>query len=314
LQSIQREIIVPTMSKHNGRIIRMMGDGSLFAFDSALSAVQFAVSVQRTVAERKSANQGEVLQLRMGAELCDIILGDDDVHGEGVNIAVRLEELAPAGGICLSHSIYLQTKTALGNQLLPIGERQLKNISEPVQVWRWQPPGVSDGVGATLDTAHKKKHFYGRQILDPKVTSVIVNLHIRSTFLAISDCIDEIIATSDAGTSMSLEELFRSFGGHLNHAHGILRAISVELVDDMHELVLGLWQPQQSMSEFAAAVFDNANTSLAARLLPAIQDILRSDVAGAERRMQIMTLIRNTIDEELAPHMKSLIKFAFVDA
>jgi class 3 adenylate cyclase len=312
LQDIQREVIIPAISKYNGRIVRLMGDGSLLAFASALDAVQFAESVQCTLAERKAASQEPAIELRMGANLCDIIYGDGDIHGEGVNVAVRLEELAPAGGICLSHSIYLQTKNAFGGQLLPIGERHLKNISEPVQVWRWQPPGVADGVGANTDATPPRKHYHGRQILDPKVTSIIVDLHFRSALLAISDSIDEIIATPDAGNSMSLEEIYRRFGHHINNARAILRAISIELVDNIQDFTSGLWQSPQSMSEFVTTVFDSTNSSLAARLLPAIQSILQTDTAGLQKRSQIMSMIRGVLNEEMSPRVKSMIKFAFV--
>lgn len=313
LQAIQREVIVPAASKYNGRVVRLMGDGSLLAFDSALDAVQFAVEVQCTLAERKATNQTPVIELRMGANLCDIILGEGDIHGEGVNVAVRLEELAPPGGICLSHSIYLQTKSALGGQLLPIGERQLKNIVEPVQVWRWQPPGVADGVSANVDTLSPKKHYHGRQILDPKVTATLIDLHIRSALLAISDCLDDIIATPDTGSSMSLEDIYRRFAPHINNARGILRAISVEFVDNIQDFTSGLRQSPQSMSEFVSAVFDNVNISFAARLLPAIQSILQSDISGLEKRTQIMTLMRGVAHEEMSPRVKSMIKFAFVE-
>jgi class 3 adenylate cyclase len=312
LQTIQREIVVPAVTKYSGRIVRLMGDGTLLAFDSALDAVQFAVEIQCVLAERKTAKAEPPIELRMGVNLCDIIVGDGDIHGEGVNVAVRLEELAPAGGICLSHSIYLQTKNALGGQLLPIGERQLKNISEPVQVWRWQPPGVADGVGVSTDASAPKKHYHGRQILDPKVTAILVDLHIRSILLSISDCLDDIVAMPNTGTDMSVEEIYRRFGDHINHARQILSAISVEFVDNIQDFNLGLWQSPHSMSEFVWAVLDSTSTSFAARLLPEIQAILQLDANGLEKRTRVMTLFRTIVIEELPPRVKSAIKFAFV--
>lgn len=140
LDRLQDEVIVPAIKQYCGRIVRLMGDGSILAFDSALNAVQFAVDVQRAMSKRKTIDPKNLnIDFRMGANLSDIIHAKDDVHGEGINIAVRLEELAPPGGICLSNTIYSQTKNALNEVLLPIGERQLKNIAEPVLVWRWQP-------------------------------------------------------------------------------------------------------------------------------------------------------------------------------
>jgi class 3 adenylate cyclase len=313
LHAMQNEVLAPLSSKYNGRIVRVMGDGSLLAFNSALDAVQFAVDVQGVMAERKTANAEVPIEIRMGVNLCDIILEAHDIHGEGVNVAVRLEELAPPGGICLSQSIYLQTKNVLGGQLLPIGERQLKNISEPVQVWRWQPPGVVSGVGVNAEVVTSKKHYHGRQILDPKVTAIIVDLHMRSTRLAVSDCLDEILATPDGGHSMSLEEIYKRFGHHINHARGFLRSISVEFVDNIHEFTSGLWQTPQSMSEFMTVAFENADTSYSARFLPQVRNVLGSGLSIHEKRAELSTLVGAFVHDNWAPRIKAMIKFAFVE-
>jgi adenylate cyclase len=117
-----------------------MGDGSLLAFDSALNAMKFAVDVQRIMAERKTAAPLDIpIDFRMGASLGDVILTENDFHGEGINVAVSLEEIAPPGGICIRPSIYTQAKTGAGEDLLPVGERQPKNSAWPVSVRRWQP-------------------------------------------------------------------------------------------------------------------------------------------------------------------------------
>ena len=314
LETVQREVLSPAASKYKGRIVRLMGDGTLLAFASAVDAVQFAVGVQCVMAERKTAAPQDMsIDFRMGANLCDIIHQANDIHGEGVNVAVRLEELAPPGGICLSHSIYLQTKNLFGAQLLPIGELQLKNIVEPVQVWRWQPPGVADGVGANADASPPRRHYHGRQILDPKVTAILVDLHIRSARLAVSDCFDDILAQPGAGQNMSMEDIYRRLGHQLNYARGLLRAISIEYVDNIHEFASGLWQSPQSMSEFVSNVFDSANTSYAARLLPQLQRILQSGAAANVKRAEIMELIRTFMSDDMTPRVKNLIKFAFVE-
>ena len=148
---IQEEVFNPAVTQYMGRVVRLMGDGSLLAFDSALNAVKFAFDVQRRMAERKISAPTDIpIDFRMGVNLGDIVLGCDDIHGEGINVAVRLEEMAPPGGLCLSHSLYLQTRHALADELTPIGERQLKNIPEPVLVWQWEPPG--DDSGNTADS------------------------------------------------------------------------------------------------------------------------------------------------------------------
>ena len=90
-------------------------------------------------------------------------------------------------------------RSVFGDELLPIGERQLKNIAEPVMVWRWQPPGVTDGVGSNPCARTLKRPVHGRQILDPKVTELLVDLYVRSARLAISESFDEMLAEPDGG-------------------------------------------------------------------------------------------------------------------
>ncbi len=314
LRTLQQDIFNPLATKYRGRIVRIMGDGTLIVFDSALDAVEFAIEVQHIMAERKIIPPlDEPLVLRMGVNLCDIILQGDDILGDGVNVAVRLEELAPAGGICLSQSVYLQTKNLLGGQLLPIGERQLKNITDPVQVWRWQPPGVADGVAASASFPKTKNHYHGRQILDPKVTSILIDLHMRSACLAISDCLDAILATPDNGSNMSLEEIYEHLEKHLNQARGMLYAISVECEAHLKEHETKQTQSSRPMSEFLASVFGGVNTFFTAGLLPKFQIILCSEQETYAKRLQIMTIVHDFWNDDVTNRIKNMIRFAFVE-
>jgi class 3 adenylate cyclase len=314
LNTLQKEVITPAVTRFNGRVIRLLGDGSLLAFNSALDAVQFAVDVQRAMAKRKTLAPFAVpIDFRMGANLGDIILQNDDIHGEGINVAVRLEELAPPGGICLSHSIYLQTKNALGEELLPIGERHLKNIAEPVLVWRWQPPGVLDGVGANPGAMSVKRPIHGRQILDPKVTELLVDLYVRSARLAISESFDEMLAEPDGGTALSLQDIYWRFASQLNGTRQALFPISVECGENIRQFTPRFWQAPQSMSEFVANVFDSAHIFCAGALLTEIQAILRSGSPDLAKRTQFMRLVHEFLGESKVPQVKSLIKFAYVD-
>jgi class 3 adenylate cyclase len=311
LYAMQKDVLSPLTSKYDGRIVRLMGDGSLFAFNSAFDAVQFAVSTQRMMSERKT-NSGQLpIELRMGINLCDVILEEHDIHGEGLNIAVRLEELAPPGGICLSHSIYLQTKSVLSGQILPIGERHLKNISEPVQVWRWQPSNSSNAISINTNASRKKRHFHGRQILDPKITTILIDMYMQSICLAISDCFDEILANSENGHIMPVEEIYKKFGNHVAHAHGLLQDISIEFVDNIHEFTPGLWQSPQSMSIFFANIIDNM--SYTAGFLAQIREILQSNSDTRGKRKEGTNRVRTFVRNELSPKIKPMIKFAFVE-
>jgi hypothetical protein len=181
-------------------------------------------------------------------------------------------------------------------------------------VWRWQPPGIGDGVGANSTPAPPRKHYHGRQILDPKVTAILVDLHIRSVRLAVSDCIDDILSQPNTARNMSLEDIYSRLDDQLNYARGLLRTISIECVDNIQDFASGLWQSPQTMTEFISNVFDSSNTLCAARLLPQLQQILQSDDAAHEKRAQIMTLLGAFMNDEMAPHAKRLIKFAFVES
>ncbi len=314
LSTLRREVFIPLADQYSGKIIRLMGDGSILVFDSALAAVKFAMDVQdRLAAKPPQDNGGKAIEFRMGLNLCDIIQQEDDIHGEGVNVAVRLEELAPPGGICLSQGIYLQTKSALGEDFLPIGERLLKNIAEPVFVWRWHPRNGGNGVGSVEAFPVRKGEFRGRQILDPQVSSLLVDLHMRSARLAISDAFDEMLSEPNEGRGMTMEEIYRKLGDKLNAARAMLHCIQIECIGDMRDSTVGLWQNPQSMAEFVSNVFDSASTSYAFRLLPIIQKILDADAPPLAKRAQFMQLAQTFMREDMAPRLKSVIKFAFVE-
>ena len=314
LHTLQHEVITPAVTKYDGRIIRLLGDGTLLAFNSAHNAVKFAVDVQRIMAKRNTVGPfSGMIDFRMGANLGDVILQENDIHGEGINVAVRLEELAPPGGICVSHSLYLQTRSAFGEELLPIGERQLKNIAEPVMVWRWQPPGVADGVGANPCARTLKRPVHGRQILDPKVTELLVDLYVRSARLAISESFDEILAEPDGGASLSLEDIYQRFAYKLSGARELLFPISIECGENIREFTTRFWRSPQSMSEFIANIFDSTHIFCAGTLLTEIQAILRSDSSDLPKRTRFMRLVHEFLCESKVPQAKSLIRFAFVE-
>ena len=144
LKAHRTELIDPTIDQYNGRIIKTTGDGMLVEFASVVDAVQCAAEIQSRMARRNAEMPDDRrIDFRIGVNLGDIIVEDDDVFGDGVNIAARLETLAEPGGICLSGTAddHLKTKIDLG--YADLGEQKLKNISEPVRVYR-----VELGTGA----------------------------------------------------------------------------------------------------------------------------------------------------------------------
>lgn len=314
LKRLQDELIDPAISHYRGRVVRLMGDGSLLSFDSAVNAVKFAVDVQREMAIRKkSAPSDEQINFRMGANLGDIVEDRRDIHGEGINVAVRLEELAPPGGICLSHSIYLQAKHVLGEDLLPIGERQLKHIADPILVWRWEPPGGGVRHGPCAVTAAVPRHAHGRQILDPKVTALLVDLHVRSARLALCEAFDAVLARPDGGRRMSLREIHRTIADKLDSASELLLPISVERRPEAPRIGKA---PRNALplGEFLSRSFDGGDMFFALGLLRRIQTVLRSRASLPEKRAALVRLSRHMLCEAEAPRVKEAIRFAFVDA
>lgn len=135
----QREVIEPQISGHDGRVVKLMGDGVLAEFPSVTSAVQAAVAIQSSVAKKANTHDGSTgddpLLVRIGINLGEVISEGSDIYGDGVNVAARLEALARPGGIALSEAAHSQLKLRPPLNFENIGPHQVKNIPEPVQVY-----------------------------------------------------------------------------------------------------------------------------------------------------------------------------------
>jgi adenylate cyclase len=137
LKGLRRELADPKIDEHRGRIVKTTGDGLLVEFASIVDAVRCAVAVQRAMAERNIAVPiDRRIELRIGINLGDIIIDDEDIFGDGVNIAARLEALAEPGGICVSRVVHDQVRDKLDFAFEDQGEQQVKNIARPVHVYR----------------------------------------------------------------------------------------------------------------------------------------------------------------------------------
>ena len=144
LNSMRAELIDPMIGKHKGRIVHTAGDGLLVEFHSIVDAMRCAIEWQEGIGRRNAGEPGEGrIDWRIGVNLGDIIVGDGDIHGDGVNIAARLEGIAEPGGICVSQAVLSQTLGALGFPVVDLGDQQLKNIAQPVHVYRVLAGGAS---------------------------------------------------------------------------------------------------------------------------------------------------------------------------
>jgi TolB-like protein/class 3 adenylate cyclase len=137
LQGHFRELVNPKIAEHRGRIVKNTGDGFLAEFASVVDAVRCAVEVQRDMAERNDGIPPEKrIEFRIGINLGDVIAEGDDIFGDGVNVAARLEALAEPGGICVSRMVRDNVRDRLDYAFEDLGEQQVKNIARPVHVYR----------------------------------------------------------------------------------------------------------------------------------------------------------------------------------
>ncbi|MCL5779312.1 adenylate/guanylate cyclase domain-containing protein [Limibaculum sp. FT325] len=138
LQLIHDEIVTPTVKAHHGRIVKLMGDGILAEFSSVLDAVRQALAMQNALAGSQSdVREDRRITFRIGINLGDVIVDGDDILGDGVNVAARLERLAPPGGLCISDSVREQVGHRIDAQFEDMGEQKLRNIERVIRVWRW---------------------------------------------------------------------------------------------------------------------------------------------------------------------------------
>jgi adenylate cyclase len=136
----RREVIEPKMRQYRGRVVKNTGDGVLVEFGSVVNAVRCALDVQAILGARNSAlPQDRRIDFRIGVNVGDVIVAPDDIYGHGVNVAARLESLAPPGGICISAEAWRQVRGAVAAEFADLGEHRLKNIAEPAHVFALSP-------------------------------------------------------------------------------------------------------------------------------------------------------------------------------
>ena len=136
LNALRRELIDPAIASHSGRIVKLMGDGALVEFASAVDAVACAIEIQRRLRERDTGGEADPIRFRIGINVGDIIIEGDDILGDGVNIAARIEGVAEPGGISISEDAWRQVQGKIAANFVDAGEQSLKNIARPVRVYR----------------------------------------------------------------------------------------------------------------------------------------------------------------------------------
>lgn len=142
LRTSRSEVVDPAVDRAGGRIIKTMGDGLLIEFSSPVDAVRSMIAIQDQMAAHEIGPEDQRLRFRVGINLGDIVVDGEDVLGDGVNIAARLESLALSGGICVSRSVHDQLRGKIDLPMTDLGPQMVKNIPEPIEVWRIEVVGA----------------------------------------------------------------------------------------------------------------------------------------------------------------------------
>jgi len=160
LKAVRKTFVDPTIAKHRGRIVKTTGDGMLVEFASAVDAVRGAVEVQRGMAEQNaSVPQDQRIEFRIGIHVGDIIFDENDIFGDGVNIAARLEGIAEPGGVCISDDAHRHIRGKVDIVFDDMGPQALKNITEQMRAWRCQINANASSVSPTKSTVETTQPF-----------------------------------------------------------------------------------------------------------------------------------------------------------
>jgi adenylate cyclase len=156
LKTLRVQVLQPLIAEHRGRVVKLMGDGLLVEFASVVEAVTCAVAWQERVTTWDAGNDEEPFQFRIGINLGDVMVEEDDLYGDGVNIAKRLEGQAEPGGICLSEDTYRQVKGKVQVSFEDLGPRILKNIAGSMRIYRIDRGAAAASGNVGIARAHRK--------------------------------------------------------------------------------------------------------------------------------------------------------------
>jgi TolB-like protein/Tfp pilus assembly protein PilF len=295
IKALRAEVIDPLLAEHQGRVVKLMGDGALVEFGSVIDAVACAVAMQKEVGSRQvEVPTEERIVFRIGVNLGDVVVEGDDLLGDGVNIAARLEALAEPGGICIADTVHRQLAGKVDFTFEDSGECSLKNIAQRVRVWRWAkepasrpeeppPPLPNKPSIAVLPfdnlSGHSEEGYFSDGITEDIITGLA---RFRSLF---------VIARNSSfafrGKPMDLAEIGRRLGvsylleGSVRRAGGRVR-ITAQLIEAKSGGHLWAERYDRSLDDIFA-VQEEVAQMIAYALFGRIQE------AGVERSVRMPT-------------------------
>src|ERR1700727_2823767 len=155
-----RSAIYPIILNHGGRLVKNTGDGFLLEFPSVVGAIESAIAIQTLMAERNSQLPTDrLMQFRLGIHMGDVIADEDEVFGDGVNIAVRLESVAPPGGVAVSSKAHDEACKHVSVGFVDAGSHRFKNIEETINVWTWTPGGSTPASQESMNSPHSPARY-----------------------------------------------------------------------------------------------------------------------------------------------------------
>ena len=317
LKAHRDEVANPAIAKHKGRVVKLMGDGMLAEFASVVDAVRCAVDIQEAMREHGAdLPEDRRIQLRIGINLGDIIVEGDDIYGDGVNVAARLEALAEPGGICISSIVQESAGNRIETEFGDAGEHDVKGIARPIRVWRWP---ATDAVQAPLTLPDKpsiailpfdnmssdpEQDFFAEGIAEDIITELS---KFRSLF---------VIARNSSfafkGQTLEVKEIGQRLGvryvveGSVRRAGNRVR-ISAQLIDAMTDAHLWAERYDRDLADIFA-IQDEVTLAIVTAIEPTL--------AGSERHRARRKPIESLVDriqqsEPCADYSRPIISYYF---
>ena len=293
IKTLRTEVINPLLEAHKGRVAKLMGDGAIVEFGSVVDAVTCAVAFQQAVTVHQAERPpGQKVVFRIGINLGDVVVEGDDLLGDGVNVAARVEALAEPGGICITDTVMRQLagKTDFGFE--DAGERMLKNISQPVRVYRLHPPSAEQSgqsspappalpdrasiavLPFTNMSSDPEQEYFADGIVEDIITALsrfrtFAVVARNSTFAYKGRAVDVRAVARDLGVRYILEGSVRRAGGKVRVTAQLIEGASgahlwaekfdgaladiFDIQDEITRSVIGLIEPQVRKAEIERA-------------------------------------------------------------